>query len=154
MVLPVCETRTGDGLHPKTVEFWPQKPGEKNLGARNLARILLVALSSSAWAHHSFAMFDTQQTITLDGTLKEFQWTNPHCFLQVLVPAKGVAVEWSVEMSGPADLYRKGWRPGTLKPGDKVTVKIHPTRDGVKGGSYIAASGPDGKALFPEKSTL
>lgn len=60
----------------------------------------------SAWlivipcaAHHSFAMFDMKRTVTLHGTVKQFQWSNPHCYIQLLVPAQGTSAEWSIEMS-------------------------------------------------------
>ena len=112
----------------------------------------LTVISGVALAHHSFAMFDTTQTLTLQGTVKEFQWTNPHCFIQVLVRDGGSTREWSIEMNGPADLYRKGWRPRSLLAGDKVTVKIHPIKDGSNGGSYLSAIGPAGQPLFPSKS--
>lgn len=108
-------------------------------------------LCSVASAHHSFAMFDLSQSVSLEGVVREFQWTNPHCFLQVVVTDGGATREWSVEMGPPADLYRKGWRPGSLKPGDKVSVTIRPVKDGSSGGSYVSAKGPDGKELFPEK---
>ncbi len=99
-------------------------------------------------AHHSFAMFDMRQSLTLKGTVKQFQWTNPHCFIQVLVLAEGATKEWSVELHSPGDMYRHGWRPGTLKPGDTVTVVIHPDRDGTTGGLFVSAIGPDGKSLI------
>ncbi len=116
------------------------------------ARVLITALlvSGPAWAHHSFAMFDFTQSLTLHGAVREFQWTNPHCFLQVVVTGEGTTKEWSVEMGPPADLYRKGWRPASLKVGDAVSVTIHPDKDGSSGGSYVSAVGPDGKALFPD----
>ena len=102
-------------------------------------------------AHHSYAMFDFKQSLTLHGVVREFQWTNPHCFLQVVVTDQGTSnKEWSVEMSAPADIYRKGWRPGSLKPGDSIAVTIHPDKDGSSGGSYVSAIGPDGKPLFPD----
>ena len=112
-----------------------------------------VAISAPAWAHHSFAMFDNNQSVTLQGIVRDFQWTNPHCFLQILVADQNGSKEWSVEMSSPADIYRKGWRPRTLKSGDKVSVTIHPTKDGTTGGTYVSAIGPDGQALFPEKTS-
>ena len=112
-----------------------------------------LVISAPAWAHHSFAMFDNNQSLTLHGTVMDFQWTNPHCFLQVLVADKYGSKEWSVEMSSPANIYRKGWRPRTLKSGDKVSVTIHPTKDGSNGGTFVSAIGPDGQALFPEKSS-
>ena len=112
-----------------------------------------VVISAPAWAHHSFAMFDNNQSVTLQGIVRDFQWTNPHCFLQILVADQNGSKEWSVEMSSPADIYRKGWRPRTLKSGDKVSVTIHPTKDGTTGGTYVSAIGPDGQALFPEKTS-
>jgi len=122
------------------------------MDARMRTRLLVVALlvSGSVHAHHSYAMFDFKQSLTLKGTVREFQWTNPHCFLQLVVTDNGASKEWSVEMSAPADIYRKGWRPGSLKPGDSVSVTIHPDRDGSSGGTYVSAIGPDGKPLFPD----
>jgi len=126
---------------------------ESALKTRNVMAIAFVALAGPSLAHHSFATFDSTQTLTLQGAVKEFQWTNPHCFIQILIMGEDdVLEEWSVEMNGPADLYRKGWRPGSLEPGDKVTLKIHPVKNGTNGGSYVSAIGPDGKPLFPDKS--
>jgi hypothetical protein len=112
------------------------------------ALIGLIACGSVS-AHHSYAMFDLKQSVTLQGPLIVFQWTNPHCFIQVMDQA--TQKEWSVEMGAPADLYRKGWRPGSIRAGDRVTVVIHPTRDGSSSGTFVSAIGPDGKALFPDK---
>jgi hypothetical protein len=108
---------------------------------------LAVALALFAWpcdAHHSAAMFDVKGALNLDGTVKLFQWTNPHCWIQVLVPASGTMTEWSVEMGAPSQLYRNGWRPGTLKPGDHVTIVMHPMKDGTKGGQFVSGTGPSG----------
>jgi hypothetical protein len=80
-------------------------------------------LTLPAAAHHSGAMFDDKKSVTLSGTVKEFQWTNPHCWIEMLVPAaNGKAVEWSVEMGAPFEVIRTGLRPGTIKAGDKITV--------------------------------
>lgn len=96
-------------------------------------------------AHHSGAMFDDKTSITLKGTVKQYQWTNPHCWIQVVVPdEKGGSMEWSVEMGAPMELFRNGWRPRTLKAGDKITVVIHPMRDGSRGGLYVSAVAADG----------
>ena len=100
-----------------------------------------------ALAHHSFAMFDMRQTLTLQGTVKEFQWTNPHCFVQLLVPTPDSMQEWSVELHSPGDMYRHGWRPGTFKPGDKVTLMVHPDRDGTKGGLFVSAIAANGQLM-------
>jgi hypothetical protein len=108
---------------------------------------LAVALALFAWpcvAHHSSAMFDVKGSLNLDGTVKFFQWTNPHCWIQVLVPGSGAVTEWSVEMGAPSQLYRNGWRPGTLKSGDHVTLVIHPMKDVTKGGQFVSGIGPSG----------
>ena len=86
-------------------------------------------------------MFDDGQSVTLTGTVKAFQWTNPHCWIQVLVSDERGTSEWSVEMGAPMELYRGGWRPRTLKTGDRITVTIHPMRDGTRGGLYVSAKG-------------
>src|SRR5574338_1106373 len=75
-----------------------------------------------AWAHHSAAMFDPQKVTELKGTIKDFQWKNPHVWIQLYVQnAAGVKEEWSIEGGGPNSLMRQGWRPSTFKPGDAVT---------------------------------
>lgn len=105
-------------------------------------------LAATASAHHSGAMFDQSKQQTLAGTVKEFQWTNPHSWIQLLVPNdSGGTDEWSIEMAGPPALYREGWRVSTLKQGDKITVLINPMRDGSKGGNFVSGTGADGKAL-------
>jgi hypothetical protein len=96
-------------------------------------------------AHHSAAIFDSTKSVTLVGTVKGFEWTNPHCWIQILAPVEGTTTEWSVEMGSPSQLYRKGWRPGTLKPGDKVTIVINPARDGSNGGSFVSGIDASGK---------
>ncbi len=110
-----------------------------------LIAIAAMLTASSALAHHSFAMFDQSKLVAVQGTVKDFRWTNPHVFIQLLVKADdGTDQEWSIEMTSPEHLARVGWRPGTLKPGDKVILNIHPMHDGVKGGQYVSGTGPDG----------
>lgn len=114
------------------------------LGVAGLA--LLVAAPASA--HHSFAMFDNSKKVTLDGTVKEFQWTNPHTWVQVNVRnAQGQMEEWSVEGGSPNGLARRGWKRTTLKAGDKVKVVINPLKSGEKGGSFVSATFEDGRVL-------
>jgi hypothetical protein len=113
-----------------------------------LCTAILLLLTIPAAAHHSGAMFDDKKSVTLSGTVKEFQWTNPHCWIQVLVPAaQGEPVEWSVEMGAPFEVIRTGLRPGTIKAGDKITVVVQPMRDGSRAGLFVSAVGPDGKPL-------
>jgi len=101
-----------------------------------------------AQAHHSMAMFDQSKTVTLKGTVKQFQWTNPHCYIQLMVKdASGKDVEWSLEMGAPMYLYAKGWRPSSLKPGSAITVAINPLRNGEPGGIVLTANSADGKQI-------
>jgi len=118
---------------------------------QGLPAALALLIAASAWGHHSGAMFDAQKTVTLQGSVKAFQWSNPHCWIQLLVPTATGTVEWSVEMGSTTELYRSGWRPGTLKAGDQVTVVIHPVRDQSPGGAFVSAAGPDGKSLGTPK---
>lgn len=112
---------------------------------------VMLMLSGAARAHHSRAMFDQTKQVKLVGTIKDFQWTNPHCWIQVLavVPGNPSAdpMEWGVEMGAPVELMRKGWKPGSLHPGDKVTIIINPLRDGQHGGLVLSVTGPDGKII-------
>jgi len=116
-----------------------------------IAGALALALSISATpavAHHSMAMFDQTKTVTLSGTVKEFQWTNPHCYIQLMVKdASGKAVEWSLEMGAPMYLYAKGWRPSALKAGMPIKVTINPLRNGDPGGVVLTATTADGKQI-------
>ena len=113
-----------------------------------LVAIAVMLTAGSALAHHSFAMFDQSKSVTVQGTVKDFRWTNPHVFIQLLIKTEGGSEEeWSIEMTSPEHLARVGWRPGTLKPGDNVTLVIHPMHDDVKGGQYVSGTGPDGPLI-------
>nr|WP_166179828.1 DUF6152 family protein [Altererythrobacter segetis] len=99
-------------------------------------------------AHHSMAMFDQTKTVTISGTVKQFQWTNPHCYIQLVAKdAKGAETEWSLEMGAPMYLYAKGWRPSSLKAGNQITVTLNPLRNGEPGGIVLTASTADGKQI-------
>ena len=90
-------------------------------------------------AHHSAAMFDDTKVVELSGTVKALQWTNPHVWLQVMVGEQGSATEWSFEGGSPNSLSRQGWRSTTFKPGDVVTVRLRPMKDGTAAGQFIGA---------------
>jgi hypothetical protein len=110
----------------------------------------LVLSSSVALAHHSFAMFDLGKDLTVEAVVKEVQFTNPHVWLQIMVTDdKGVATEWSIESGAPGMMLRNGWKPSTLKPGDKVTLTMHPLKNGSPGGSLVSVKVPDGRVLGP-----
>jgi len=108
----------------------------------------LLAIAAVASAHHSSAMFDREKQVTISGTVTEFTWTNPHASFRVDVPnVAGKMESWAIEMNSPNNLVHAGWKRSTIKPGDKVTVKINPLRDGRPGGLYIGITLPDGKYL-------
>jgi hypothetical protein len=115
---------------------------------RMLGAWLLAALPGSVLAHHSAAMFDQTRTVEVAGKVRLFQWSNPHCYIQLLVrDEKGVEQEWSLEMGAPMYLYNRGWRPSTLKPGDELKVKLSPLHKGGNGGLVVEVRTPDGKPL-------
>jgi hypothetical protein len=107
-----------------------------------LAGVTACVTAAPVLAHHSFAMFDTQKTVTLNGTVKEFEWTNPHSWIMLMVmdPQTGDVVQWSIETGGPADLTRHGWKRTSLMPGDKATVLVHPLKNGKFGGDLMSAT--------------
>ena len=110
-----------------------------------LLAISITALSLPALAHHSASMFDHTKTVTLRGTVREFQYTNPHSWLQVLVVgADGKAVEWGFESEGPSTLLRVGIKAKTFRPGDKVLIVAHPMRDGRPAGQMLTVTAADG----------
>ena len=109
---------------------------------------LALAAAAPASAHHSGAMFDRTKEVTLVGTIKELQWTNPHSWIEVMVPdATGKQVQWSFEMEGPNVMHRQGWNAKTIKPGDHVTIVGRPLKDGRPGASYVSIKLPDGRIL-------
>jgi hypothetical protein len=118
------------------------------LNALGLAAIAVAVSAIPALAHQSFSMFDAATAKTVEGTVKEFQWTNPHSWLLMMVPnTEGQAEQWAIEMGGPQGLARQGWAPKTLRPGMKVKTVIHPLRDGSNGGQFMAVTLPDGTQM-------
>ena len=96
---------------------------------------MILALAPVVPAHHSFAMFDRDHPRELAGTVREFQWTNPHVWIQVRVPnAAGVQEEWGVELTSVNALRRQGWSRDALHAGDRVRLLIFPLKDGSLGG--------------------
>lgn len=120
-----------------------------------LSAAAILALSgATALAHHSFAMFDLKKQMTLAGVVSEFQWTNPHVWIQLDVSeADGKVTHWSIESGSPRAMSQQGWGKDTLSPGDKVTLIINPMRSGSKGGALVSAVLPDGTRLSkPEEA--
>ena len=100
-----------------------------------------------ALAHHSFAMFDQRKVMTLEGTVREFQWTNPHSFIELDVPNGSRTQRWSIELNSPNNLTRQGWRRTSLKSGERVSVRIAPLRNGHPGGLFLDLKKADGRVL-------
>ena len=113
-----------------------------------IAALGLALLAGPAFAHHSGAMFDRSKEAVLDGTIKEFGWSSPHGWIRMMVPdATGALKEWVVEAGNPASLARQGWTKATLKPGDKVVLKIYPLKGGGLGGAFKQITLADGRVL-------
>lgn len=109
----------------------------------------LALAAGGVLAHHSTAMFDMQHTITIKGTVTQFDWTNPHTFIFMDVASSSGEVEhWGIEGMSPNYLDRNGWTRHTLKPGDKIDMEIHPLKDGRKGGFCSSVTFPDGKVMY------
>jgi hypothetical protein len=120
-------------------------PRVKALGVAAAA----VIAAGSASAHHSTAMFDMGKNVVLTGTIKEFQWTNPHTFIYIEVPTgTGGSEVYGIEGMSPNYLARTGWDKHTLSTGDKVELVIHPLKDGRKGGFDVSVKTSDGKLLY------
>jgi hypothetical protein len=119
------------------------------LGAMvTVAAVALVAAGSAA-AHHSTAMFDMKKDVVLQGTIKEFQWTNPHTWIVFEVPnGAGGTDEYGIEGMSPNYLARVGWDKHTLSSGEKVELTIHPLKDGRKGGFNVSVKKADGTVMW------
>jgi hypothetical protein len=93
-------------------------------------------------------MFDQRRIVTLEGTVTEFQWTNPHAFIEIDVPgADGRVTHWSIELNSPNNLKRQGWSRTSVRSGDRVTLRMNPLRDGKPGGLFLDLKLPSGRVL-------
>ncbi len=113
------------------------------------ALAVFAAAPLPALAHHSFAMFDAEKTVAVSGTVTEFTWGNPHTWISVLPSDGSSAKAWGVEAGSPNMMIRQGWKSSLIKVGDKVTVKIHPMKDGTATGSLVNITLADGRVLGP-----
>ena len=113
-----------------------------------LAGIAASLFAIPASAHHSFAMFDHNKTTTLTGTVKEFEWINPHSWIHLTaVDPAGKQVTWSFEAGSTGQLTTAGWKQADLKVGDKIEIGFHPLKDGSHGGQVITVMTADGRKL-------
>jgi hypothetical protein len=113
-----------------------------------VATVAALAVPPAALAHHSFAMFDADKTLSTTATVKEFQWGSPHTWLELVVLSEDKTEKpLSLELTTISGLLRNGWKPGTLKPGDRITVTYHPMRDGTPAGQLVEVVTEDGRTL-------
>ena len=110
-----------------------------------LLAAVLAPLPSAA--HHSYSMFDMNKTVAMQATIVRFKWQNPHAFIELDAAARGGAERWAIEMNSPNNLAQEGWKRTSLKPGDRVTIWVHPLRNGARGGSYVGVRLPNGSTL-------
>ena len=99
-------------------------------------------------AHHSFAMFDTTNRVTLTGTVTQFQWTNPHAYIEIDVPdGPNPPKHWTVELGSPSILMQAGWKFSDVKPNQMITVVLNPLRNGQPAGLLVRVTLADGRVL-------
>ena len=118
---------------------------------RFMAAAACVLVTGSAWAHHSYAMFDGSKTISVSGTVAKLEWMNPHVFVWVYVPNAKAASGYDLyafENGSPNVLTRVGWTAKSLSAGEKITVEYWPLKDGRNGGHFLKARFSDGHELF------
>jgi hypothetical protein len=121
-----------------------------NATRATLLGLIIATAAGPVGAHHSFAAFDRDKQITLTGVVREFQWTNPHAWIQVVVTDdKGRKTEWGLECGSPNMMARTGWKRTTLKPGDRIVAVGNPLKDGKPNASLVKLTLPDGRVLGP-----
>ena len=117
-----------------------------------IAAACLAIVAGPALAHHSGAMFDRGKTISLNGTVKNYLFASPHSWIDLAVTgADGKVTTWAIEAQTPVYMRRLGVTPSVLKPGDVVTIRTHPLRDGRPGGSFVDVTMADGRVLGAQK---
>lgn len=115
---------------------------------RHPVLIAMLLASGASLAHHSNAAYDMRRDVTIEGTVQEYQWTNPHCWVKVqTIDSDGVAKVWNLEFGTPSLSIRTGWTPSTFKPGDKARFVFHPRTDGALSGVLSAVTLDNGKTL-------
>ena len=120
----------------------------KRVPAVVLAAAVLLAAPRALVAHHGAATFDTSTEITLEGTVTEWAWFNPHCFLKFDVTNEdGTVTNWAAEAGNPTDMTRRGWGRTSFKPGEEITVTVQPVKTGAPVGRIRAVVVADGRTL-------
>lgn len=113
-----------------------------------LSSIVAACFTTVAAAHHSTAEFDYTKQVTIKGTVKEVQWTNPHSYIQLIADGDGGdKIQWSVEIGSPSLNINMGWRKNSVKVGDVVTMGLSPARNGKPYGTLRVLTFADGQTL-------
>ena len=110
--------------------------------------VIALCMAGPASAHHNAAGMDRTKTVTVEGTVKQFKWANPHSWVEIEVPDKKGGVEiWNAEMTSPAILVKAGWKKTTLAAGDKVKLVVNPMLNGDPGGLFVSMTLPTGQVI-------
>src|SRR5580700_2991884 len=152
MATPRLHAKTGlackSPIHLNTMGTITRGAFMKILWVLAVMAAVLIGGAGAALAHHSFTMFDMTKRITLAGTVTEFEWTNPHSYIEIDVPEdKGGVKHWSIELGSPSILMQSGWKFNSIKAGEKITLIINPMKSGQAGGFLSTATLPDGRTL-------
>ena len=121
-----------------------------------VAAVIAGLMAGTALAHHSYAMFDQDKSLTIEGAVTRFQWTAPHSWIDVAVTdSAGKVRTWGIETGPPSALSRRGWKKNSLKAGDRVVVQIHPLRAaGSIGGALISVKNTSTGEVFLDRGEL
>jgi hypothetical protein len=109
--------------------------------------VILLCSGFAAFAHHSFAMFDIANPVTLTGVVTDFEWTNPHSYIEMDVPEGSGVKHWTIELGSTSILQRGGWKFSTIKKGDRITAVVGPLRNGEPGSLLVRVTLADGRVL-------
>jgi Family of unknown function (DUF6152) len=109
----------------------------------------MLAISVPLAAHHGTAGYDMDKQLVMKGTVTEWLWANPHCFLKFdTTDEKGEAAHWAAEVSNPIDMTKRGWTKHTINVGDQVTVTVRPAKNGAPVGQLLKVTLPNGQTMI------
>jgi len=120
-----------------------------------IVAVCLLAVSIPLPAHHGAAGYDMDKQLTMKGTVREWLWANPHCFMKYdATDEKGNVAHWAVEVSNPTDMIKRGWSLHSFKPGDEITATVRPAKNGAPVGQLLKVVLPNGQSLIGWASGL
>ena len=120
-----------------------------------LVSLCFLTVSIRLFAHHGAAGYNMEKELVMKGTVTDWLWANPHCFLKYdTTDDAGALSHWAVEVSNPTDMTKRGWSKRSLKPGDEVTVTVRPAKNGAPVGQLLKVVLPDGQTLIGWNTTV